>query len=155
MSIEEKKILSEKRVRPKSLTVKGLKTCMIQIVGKRTAIDSDLRPISAWFYMEGTFEIEMTKKDKYHNFTLISIYRAQKFSWDMDFHMHRTVFLTDGFTTFMLKPTDEMPLGVDFEISLPKRISEKEAEELINLKGAYVVKLGSEDTLQTLAVARF
>ena len=146
----------EKRVRPKSVTEKGLKTCMIQIVGKRTAIDADLKPISAWFLMEGTFEIEKTKNDKYRNFTLIRIFRAQKFSWDTDFHMHTSIFLSDGFTTFRLNPTDgDLPNGVDFSITSPKKISEKEAIELMNLKGAYVVKLDPEDNLRGLAVAKF
>jgi hypothetical protein len=140
---------------PKSTKEKGLKTCTVQIVGKRSAIDADLKPISAWFLMEGTFEIEKTKNDKYKNFSLIRIFRAQKFTWDLDFHMHTTIFLSDSFTTFMLKPTEPMPNGVDFSITSPKKISQKEADELINLKGAYVVKLDAEDNLQTLAVARF
>lgn len=147
--------MSEKLKHPKPITEKGLKTVMIQIVGKRTAIDSDLKPISAWFLMEGTYEIEKTKNDKYRNFSLIKIFRAQKFTWDTDFHMHTTIFLSDTFTTFMLKPTEPMPLGVDFSITSPKRISAKEAEELITQKGAFVVKLSPEDNLQSLAVARF
>ena len=145
--------MSEKRPRPKSTKEKDLKIVGIQIVGKRTAFDADLKPISAWFYCEGRFEIDSNKRFK--NFTMIKIFRAQKFTWDSDFHMVTKVLLTDGFTTFIITPTQELPYGVELSVTTPKRITEKEAIELINQKGAYVVKLGSEDTLQTLAVARF
>ena len=147
--------MSEKRTRPKSTKEKDLKLVKVQIVGKRHNVNPDtLKTMSAFFSMEGTFTIEETKNKRYRDWSLIKIVRAQKFSWDSDFRMVTRVLLTDSFSTFIINPSQEMPNGVEFETTIPLRITSKEAQALID-SGAYVFELDENDNLKSLALARF
>lgn len=146
--------MSEKTSRPKSTKEKDLKIVRVQIVGKRSAIDSDLKRISAFFSLEGTFSIEKTKNDKYKNFSLILIRRVQKFTWQEDFHFITRVLLTDTYSTVVLSPCEIPPNGVEFETTRPLKITPKEAQTLID-KGAYCLSLDENDNLTTSAITIF
>jgi hypothetical protein len=147
--------MSEKRVRPKSTKEKDLKMVRVQIVGTRHNVNPEsLKSMKAFFSMEGTFTIEETKNKRYRDWSLIKIVRAQKFSWDSDFRMVTRVLLTDSYSTQIINPSQEMPNGVEFETTIPRRITPKEAQTQID-SGAYIFALDENDNLKSLATARF
>jgi hypothetical protein len=143
--------------RPKAIIERDLKSCTIQLVGKRSARNPDTyKPESAFFSMVGTFSIENNKR--FREFSLIKIIRAFRFSWQKEFGVKTVIFLTDGEITFKLDVTENQEFGVNFEMTNPVRISTKEAVDLIS-KGARVVELDpNSDSIfkgEGLPIARF
>ena len=147
--------MSEKRKRPKAIIERGLKTCTLQIIGKRYAVNPEtLKPMSALFSLVGTFSIEETKKNRYREWSFTKIVRPYRFSWMNDFAVKTVISLTDGKSTQIIKPTQNFDSGVEFEITEPKKITAKEAQVLIDL-GASVYELDENDNLKGLAIVKF
>jgi len=147
--------MAEQEVKkPKAVITRNVKICTVQFLGKRYAINPDsLKTMSAFFHMTGTFTIDPNKK--YSGWSLTKIIAPKRFTWDTTFTMRTRVYLhDDAQQTIPLDPTTPMENGVNFEITEPKRINAKEAQELINA-GAIVVELDEEDRIKSGAIVKF
>ena len=137
----------------KATIERDLKTTTVQICAQRYAVNPDTyKTMSAWFSVQAIFTIDPNKK--FRNFSLTKLTRFRKFSWEETGRIIIAILLTDGNTTVRRSSTDRDLNGVDVELTEPKRITLKEAQELI-AHGAFVCEIDSNDRLQSVSVANF
>jgi hypothetical protein len=146
----------QEKPKPKAKFERNVKSCTIEIIGKRYARNPEsYKPESALFHMVGTFEIESNKR--YSGWSLTKKIAAFRFSWMPTWSVRTRVFLHDSAgSTFPLNPCEsEQQNGVEFTLTEPKRISNKEAQILIS-QGAITVELDpNSDKISNLPIARF
>lgn len=142
------------RNKTKAIIERDLKTATVQVCAQRYAVNPDTyKTMSAWFSVQATFTIDPNKK--FRNFTLIKLTRFRKFTWEENGRVITATMLTDGKQTVRIAPTDQNNInGVDIELTEAKRITLKEARELIT-NGAYVCELDGNDRLKPVSVANF
>lgn len=140
-------------MKKKLIREENLKSCEVQIVAKRYARNPEsFKTESAYFSVIGTFKIDPNKR--YRNWSLVKIVRPFKMSFMRESGMKTVIALFDGQQTTILKPTQKMQFGVDFETTEPKRITMKEAKELLD-SGAYLCELSGDTDLTSLPIAKF
>ncbi len=147
------KILETPR-KKKLIEERNVKSCVVQIVGKRFALNPDtLKIISAFFEITGTYSIDSNKR--FSLWTLTKIIRPYKFSWMQEHGMKTRLFVHDSEgRTVPLSPMEETPFGIECEMSEPKRITKAEAEKLI-AEGAFIFELDENDQIRGLAIVKF
>lgn len=80
--------------------------------------------------------------------------RPYRFTWMREISMKTVVSLFDGSQSFVVKPDETMQVGIEFEKTEPKKITQKEAQQFVS-KGAYIFELTEDDKLEGVAVVKF